>query len=164
MATLKAKKTSRATRKKGPRAAHKARRSPAKVQRRDPATLRLRSLSPALTVNDLEKSLAFYTDGLGFIVSERWTDDAGKLRGVMLKAGTCEIGLTQDDWVRGRERKKGQGVRVWCETAQDIDLLATRVKQAGFALTEGPMELPWGGRAISIDDLDGYHLSIFREE
>ena len=50
--------------------------------------------------------------------------DGGVLRGVMLKAGACDLGLSQDDWAKGRDRKKGEGMRIWCQTAQDIDALA----------------------------------------
>src|SRR6267142_1756709 len=63
------------------------------ASRRPPETLRLRSLSPSYTVNDLQKSIAWYRDGLGFVVSEQW-EEGGKLMGVMLKAGSCTFGLS----------------------------------------------------------------------
>jgi uncharacterized glyoxalase superfamily protein PhnB len=137
--------------------------SPRGRQRRDvPETLRLRTVTPGYTVGDLENSIGFYTDVLGFVVSERWTDGT-VLRGVMLKAGVCELGLSQDDWKKGRDRRKGEGVRVWCETQQDIDALAARIKAAGFVLTEEPKDQPWGARSFSLDDPDGFHLTLFRE-
>ena len=37
-----------------------------------------------------------------------------------------------------------------------------RVKAAGHRLTEEPADQPWGGRAFSLDDLDGFHLTFFR--
>jgi len=135
---------------------------PKRPKRRTPETLRLRTFMPGLTVNDLDRSIAFYSDALGFIVGERWKDDAGRLTGVMLKAGVCELGLSQDDWAKGRDRAKGVGVRIWCQTKQDIDALARRIKAAGAALTEEPHDQPWGGRALSVDDLDGYHITVFR--
>ena len=127
-------------------------------KRKDPETLRLRSIMPMLTVNDLQASIRFYADVLGFVVGERW-EDGGKLLGVMLKAGACEIGLSQDDWKKGRDRKKGEGVRIWCGTAQDVDALAARIKDAGGKLAEGPRD-EMGGRHLSIDDPDGYHLTF----
>ena len=130
---------------------------------RDPETLRLRALQPSFTVGDLQRSVQFYSDVLGFIVSQRWSNDDGSLRGVMLKAGSCEIGLGQDDWKKGRDRRKGEGFRLWCTTAQDIDALAARIKSAGGKLTEGPMDLPWGGRSLSVADPDGFNISIYRE-
>lgn len=131
-------------------------------RRRTPETLRLRAFSPGLTVSDLSRSLAFYGDVLGFVIADRWTD-GGVLRGVMLKAGASMLGLSQDDWAKGRDRKKGEGVRIWCETEQDVDALAARVRAAGFGLTEEPKDQPWGARAFSFDDPDGFHLTISRK-
>ena len=126
-------------------------------------TLRLRTVEPSLTVSDLGRSLDFYTEVLGFYASERWTDEAtGKLLGAMLTAGVCKLGLSQDDWAKGRDRKRGEGVRIWCTTAQDVDALAARIKAAGVHLTEEPTDQPWGGRSFSVDDPDGFHLSIYR--
>jgi lactoylglutathione lyase len=128
---------------------------------RQPETLRLTSFEPSLTVNDIEQSSRFYVDVLGFIVGDRWTD-GGVLRGVMLKAGASQLGLSQDDWAKGRDRRKGEGMRLWCRTAQDIDRLAARIKAAGGRLTEEPKDEPWGVRGLSVDDPDGYHLTIYR--
>src|SRR5438445_796550 len=74
-------------------------------RKQNPETLRLRAFQPSLTVNELDRSIRFYTDVLGFIVGQRWNDDKGVLRGVMLKAGACELGLSQDDWAKGRDRQ-----------------------------------------------------------
>jgi predicted enzyme related to lactoylglutathione lyase len=132
----------------------------AQAKRKDPETLRLRGIVPSLTVNDLQASIRFYTDVLGFIVADKW-EDGGKLMGVMIKAGSCQIGLSQDDFKKGRDRKKGEGTRIWCETAQDIDALAARIKKAGGKLATEPRD-EMGGRHFSIDDPDGYHLSFER--
>lgn len=169
MATRKPSRTPTSRKKKTPasRKARTARKATgarrALPARHGPETLRLRATTPGFTVNDLQRSLTFYTDVLGFIVKERWNGDSGELRGVMLLAGVCELGLSQDDWAKGRNRKKGEGVRVWCETAQDIDALAQRIKTAGFTLTEEPKN-QWGGRNFSVDDPDGYHLTIHRPQ
>ena len=74
-------------------------------------SLQAKGLSLALTANDIERSLRFYTDGLGFGVDQRQEAD-GKLEGVMLKAGDAFLGLSQDDFTKGRERIKGRHVTV----------------------------------------------------
>ena len=48
--------------------------------RTQPKTLALRSVGPSFTVNDVEKSLAWYRDVLGFAVKDRWEEE-GKLLG-----------------------------------------------------------------------------------
>jgi len=63
--------------KRRPRKAAKAARSSkstARPKRREPQSLRLRHITPGITVNNLARSLAFYTEGLGFIVGERWAE------------------------------------------------------------------------------------------
>jgi catechol 2,3-dioxygenase-like lactoylglutathione lyase family enzyme len=126
-------------------------------------TLRLRALEPTFTVNDIERSLRFYTDVLGFIVIEQMTDGAA-LQGAVLKAGVCTLGLSQDDWAKGRDRTKGEGMRIWCTTAQDIDKLAKRITGAGGQLDEEPKNQPWGVRSLSVKDPDGFRLTIYRKQ
>ena len=125
-------------------------------------TLRVRSFEPTFTVNDIERSVRFYTHILGFIVIEEMTDGA-KLQGVLLKAGVSTLGLSQDDWAKGRERQKGEGVRIWCRTAQDIDAMAKRITTAGGRLADDPKNQPWGVRSLSVEDPDGFRLTIYRE-
>ncbi len=132
-------------------------------RRRTPETLRLRAFQPGLTVADLAASMRFYADALGFVVGERWTDK-NVLLGASLKAGACSLGLSQDNWAKGRDRRKGEGVRLWCETVQDIDALAARIKGAGVQLTQEPKDQPWGVRLLELDDPDGYHLTIFKNK
>ncbi len=72
--------------------------------------LQAKSIAPSITVDDVQKSLKFF-EGLGFGVEERWEDN-GVLEGVMLRAGEARIGLSQDDWKKGRDRKKGVGMRL----------------------------------------------------
>src|ERR687897_648225 len=86
--------------------------------------LQAKTIMPSLTVDDIQKSVTFF-EGLGFGVEERWEEN-GVLNGVMLRAGDVRIGLSQDDWKKGRDRKKGVGMRIYLETAQDINALAAR--------------------------------------
>ena len=39
----------------------------------------------------------------------------------MLRAGNNRVGLSQDDWKKGRDRKKGVGMRVFIATTQNVD-------------------------------------------
>jgi uncharacterized glyoxalase superfamily protein PhnB len=124
-----------------------------------PETLRLRSISPAITVNDLQKSIAWYSDVVGFVVGEKWERD-GQLSGVELMAGATRLMLGQDDWAKGKDRKKGQGFRLHLATAQDVDALAAAIKERGGTLATEPADMPWGTRAFDLVDPDGFALTI----
>jgi len=74
--------------KKAPRPARK--RPAPRPQRQQPESLRLRSMAASFTVNDLDKSVAWYRDVLGFVVGEHW-EEGGSVRGIQMKAGACDI-------------------------------------------------------------------------
>ncbi|MGQ0701721.1 MAG: VOC family protein [Gemmatimonadales bacterium] len=118
-------------------------------------------IAPGLTVNDLQRSIRFY-EGLGFEIEERWEGE-GVLHGVMLKAGEGRIGLSQDDWKKGRNRVKGVGMRLWIGTTQDVDRLAAQAKRAGITLDAEPYTTEWGSRVFEVTDPDGFKLTVSRE-
>jgi uncharacterized glyoxalase superfamily protein PhnB len=123
--------------------------------------LQAKTLSPTFTVNDLQKSIAFF-EALGFAVEEKW-EDKGVLLGVMLRAGEARINLSQDDWKKGRDRQKGVGMRIFVSTTQDIDQLAARAKAAGVAVDAEPHDTPWGSRAFEVTEPSGFKLTISSE-
>jgi len=123
--------------------------------------LQVKTISPSLTVNDLQKSIRFF-EGLGFAVDEKW-EDKGVLIGVMLRAGQAEIGLSQDDWKKGRDRQKGVGVRISLSTTQNIDQLAKRVKDAGITLDSEVQDTEWGSRAFEVTEPSGFKLTIYSQ-
>ena len=160
-----AKKTpaKRAKRSPAPRARSKTVKRPSLPKRHKPETLRLREISPAFTVDDLARSVAFYTDILGFTIEERW-EDGGKLMGVTVKAGRAHLNLSQDDFAKGRNRAKGVGHRIYCDTVQDLDQLAARIKARGATLDREPMDMPWGNRTFALTDPDGFKITFGQEK
>lgn len=130
--------------------------------RKRPESLRLQDVAPGFTVKNLAQSIAFYVDGLGFTVDQRW-ETGGELRGVMLKAGRCRIGLSQDDFAKGSERVKGLGMSIWLTTPQDLESLVARIKQSGISLTQELEEMSWGGSTFALEDPDGFKLTFKHE-
>ena len=125
-------------------------------------TLNAKSLMPSLTVDDLERSISFFS-GLGFAVDDRWEQD-GKLLGVMLKAGALQLGLSQDDFKKGRDRVKGVGMRLYIEADENIDELAARAKGAGVTLASEPADTEWGTRAFDVKEPSGFLITISSPE
>jgi uncharacterized glyoxalase superfamily protein PhnB len=121
--------------------------------------LRGRPLAISLTVKDLQRSLTYYQDTLGFVI-ERKIEREGKLRGVALMAGDVSISINQDDGAKGWERVKGEGFSLRITTDQSIDEIANRIKKHGGTLDSEPADMPWGSRAFRFRDPDGYKFMI----
>ena len=124
-----------------------------------PETLRLRSIAPSLTVNDVQVSIAWYRDIVGFVVKQEWEHD-GKVMGATLVAGSAQLLIGQDDGAKGWDRVKGEGFRLYLNTAQGVDEVANNIKARGGTLATEPADMPWGGRAFSLVDPDGFQLTI----
>ncbi len=121
--------------------------------------LQAQSFATNITASDLPRSVKFYTEGLGFEIVQRYEAE-GVLRYVAMTAGEARIGLGTDDFAKGRDRKKGVGLRISITTAQDITALAERAKNAGINIDQGPAPLSWGPMGFSVTDPDGFGLTI----
>jgi uncharacterized glyoxalase superfamily protein PhnB len=135
---------------------------PVDNRRADPETFRARSLGVSMTVKDLQKSLMWYRDVVGFVVDRKMERD-GKVRAVALKAGAVRILLNQDDGAKGWDRIKGQGISLMFTTTQTVDGIAQRIKKMGGTLETEPADMPWGARVFRVHDPDGFLLVIASE-
>jgi uncharacterized glyoxalase superfamily protein PhnB len=127
----------------------------------EPDAFRARELAASLTVRDLQASLAWYRDVMGFTVARQFERD-GKLRAASLKAGDVRILLSQDDGAKGLERTKGEGLSLQLTTAQSVDELARRIKERGGVLESEPVD-GFGARVFRLRDPDGFRLVISSE-
>jgi uncharacterized glyoxalase superfamily protein PhnB len=126
-------------------------------ERHQPETLRLRTLTPALTVSDLEASLAWYCDTVGFIVVQKWEED-GKIAGAVVEAGRIRLFLVQND--KEPSAPVTQTMQFYCSSGQDIDNLAAAIQSRGGVLDKPPANQPWGARSFDLLDPDGVLLTI----
>ena len=69
--------------------------------------------------------------------------------GVSLKAGGVTFMIAQDDWKKGRDRKKGEGFRLYCATKQNVDALGEEDRGAGRQASTRSRPTSPGGRATS---------------
>jgi uncharacterized glyoxalase superfamily protein PhnB len=130
-----------------------------RTERSEPETLRLSAISPSLTVGDVNVSLPWYRDVIGFTVDNVWEEE-GKLLGAELKAGSMLLMIGQDDGAKGSDRVKGVGFRLYMTTDQDVDALAAAIESRGGTLESAPEDMPWGARAFSLLDPDGFAITI----
>lgn len=118
----------------------------------------LMSAAPGFTANDAAATIKWYCDVLGFSVIERWEHE-GRFLGAQIGSGNVSINVGQDDWKMGRDRAKGQGMRMYFMTGPDIDQYAHAIKARGGTLVHEPQD-EWGMRTFSIDDPDGFKLTF----
>ena len=115
---------------------------------------------PFFRVSDMEASVRFYVDGLGFEITNRWVVD-GKLRWCWLANGGAALMLQQlsregDDSWRPAD-KLGEGVSI-CFVCKDALALYREFVSRGVAA-----ETPFVGNKMwvtSISDPDGYRLEF----
>ncbi|MDM4766560.1 VOC family protein [Pelomonas sp. SE-A7] len=102
-------------------------------------------VTPILRVEDLEASLAYYQQSLGFTID--WRDGEGFAsvsRGkVHLMLGVCDQG------------RSGTWVYV---SINDADALHAELLARGVAVRHPPTNYPWGARELQLQDPDGHVL------
>ena len=125
-------------------------------------TLRATTMGCSLTCKNVEASIRWYHDVLGFTVAHTFERD-GKVAGAAMSAGDIRIILNQDDGKLGWDRIKGQGfyLQLNVEGPADVDAAAARIKSAGAGtLLDEPADRPWGVRMFHVKDLDGFKLGV----
>src|SRR2546430_16586942 len=116
------------------------------------------SLEASLTVADLQRSLAWYRDVVGFTVDREFQRE-GRLMAVSLRAGNVRLLLGQDDGAKGTGRIKGEGFSLQLTTPQPIDEIARGIVARGGILETEPADA-WGVRVFRLRDPDGFRLTI----
>jgi uncharacterized glyoxalase superfamily protein PhnB len=160
----KAKRTKKVSRKAAKPAAKKAAVTRARAKAAPKKGTSFTSAAVYTTVDDVSASLAWYCDVLGFTVKERWEQD-GTLSGAELLAGDVLVYVMQDDWKKGRDRVKGEGMRVffYVKSPKDVDRLADGIKKRGGAIASGPADA-YGMRAMDLVDPSGFKITITSEQ
>ena len=113
---------------------------------------------PFFWVRDIQKSIRFYVDGLGFSVTKDWVD-GGRLRWCWLDLGTVAV-MLQEFWQDGEHRNVpnatvGLGVTI-CFTCRDALALYRELRSRDVEAKR-----PFVGNAMwvtEVVDPDGYHL------
>jgi uncharacterized glyoxalase superfamily protein PhnB len=129
------------------------------TKRTEPEVFVAHALAASLTVRNLQKSLTWYHDVVGFAVERNYERD-GELRAVALKAGNVRLLIGQDDGAKGWDRVKGEGFSLMITTDQNIDEIANRIKELGGTLESEPADMPWGPRMFRLQDPDGFKFVI----
>lgn len=104
-----------------------------------------------LEVNNLEESLAFYSELLGFEVRKHSPESEPPM--ATLQAGNLKISLAQH---LETMLKRGRGVSFFIGVA-DVDVYYEQLRAQGVEVYP-PADEGWGGRFITVQDPDKYRL------
>ena len=104
-----------------------------------------------LEVNNLEESVEFYRDVLGFSLESDNMDAQPPIASV--RSGSLRITLVQQIETM---LKRGRGVH-FVLGVSDVDAFHETLKARDVQVTE-PRDEGWGGRFVSLQDPDGYRL------
>jgi len=115
---------------------------------------------PFFGIMNMDASLKFYLDGLGFVMKNKWIDE-GVLRWCWLELGDAAIMLQEyrkeghDSWLP--KGKVGEGVTI-CFVCRDALTLYHEFKSRGINASK-----PFVGNNMwvtSVNDPDGYRLEF----
>ena len=121
-----------------------------------------------ITVNDIDESVAFYRDGLGFEVHNNVEN--GGFRWVTLGTGAqpgLEIVLSEPH--AGRSQADGDALQELLTkgvlpqlvfATDDVDAAFEKARAAGAEVLQEPMEQPWGPRDCAFRDPSGNTLRV----
>lgn len=120
----------------------------------------VRQAVPFFLVTNIEASVHYYVDGLGFKMTKEWIDQ-GKLRWCWLEVGSAAL-MLQEIWKEGPqatvpEAKLGVGVSI-CFICADALAIYSAVRQRGIQASK-----PFVGNGMwvtSLLDPDGYRIDF----
>lgn len=115
-------------------------------------TIGFHKIVPTFPVRDVNASVRFYVDGLGFTLGGREGDDfASVFRG---RVADVNIYLNRQDGPSGTAE---------CYVfVEDPDALHAEYAREQVPVVHTPRDTPWGYRQFTISDPDGHRLHLFR--
>ena len=119
-------------------------------------SLQVHSTVPVISTDDIQKSLAYYQDVLGFVFDFQYGDPpvyAG------VNAGNAEIYFTYNpEHARlVREQALGPDIFIWVTDAEDLFRMHER---NGAEIIEPITDRPWGARQYVVREPNGYNLKF----
>ena len=135
---------------------------PVDNRRADPETFRARTLGVSMTVKDLQKSLMWYRDVVGFVVDRK---NGARRKG----AGRRSQSRRCPDPAQSRRRRQRVGPNQGAGHIPDVHDYPDRRRycpahqEMGGTLETEPADMPWGARVFRVHDPDGFLLVIASE-
>jgi len=126
-------------------------------------TSNVKQAVPFFLVSNIEQSVRYYVEGLGFEMTGKWTPE-GKLRWCLLRLGEADL-MLQEFWKEGSQAnqprgKPGEGVSI-CFICEDALAIYRDVTSKGIQASR-----PFVGNSMwvtSLTDPDGFRIDFESE-
>ncbi len=116
-------------------------------------------IMPILTVEDVDKAVAFFTEKLNFRHVMSMAPE-GKSIFAIVNFGGSDFGLGSDPEAPKPPYAPGVQFMIYLPEGQSIDDYYAQVQANGVKIGEALMETYWGDRAFTVYDPDGYMLTF----
>lgn len=116
-----------------------------------------------LTATDIEKSIKWYKEVIGFSSLLELKDHTGQISFAHLRLDKYQDLMITKGSGSLNQQKLGNGVTIGLgntafKSGEDIDGFSERLKANGATILEGPADRPWNLRELVVADPDGYIL------
>ena len=115
----------------------------------------VRQVWPLLAVQNIERSLEFYRDRLGFVLNGT-AENEGKMFWCRLERGGACLMLQQAEEEDGPAEHRGNGVSFYF-VCDDADAIFTELTSRGLKL-RAPTVAYYGMKQVVVPEPDGYYL------
>ena len=117
-------------------------------------------IMPILTVTDVDSSLAFFKDKLGFEHVMTMAPEGKSVFAIVKLGEHGDIGLGADEAAPKPPFAPGVQFMIYLPEGQSIDTFHANVKAKGVKIDDELTDTYWGDRAFSIHDPNGYWLTF----
>ena len=122
-------------------------------------------LRVALTVKDFERSVKFYSEGLGIDPAAIWNNEGGQA--LILNMGSATLEIFDEKQAEGIDQletaKRISGQIRFALQVPDLKVAMERLLAHGATLVHPPVTTPWGDYNVRLQDPDGMQITLFQE-
>jgi lactoylglutathione lyase len=112
------------------------------------------SAFPMISVESLDRSLAFYVGELGGTIGYRFPTDAPEFVVVGLGSSSVGLGVAATRSLHGRPTRPARGIEM-CVYVDDVDATVASMGRSGTEVVVDPVDQAWGERVAYVSDPDG---------
>lgn len=126
----------------------------------------MKSAIPELMVTDVQATIKFFEEALGFGNSFTLPDGDGNVVHASVQNGDTMIMLSPiTEELKSGPGALGKGVSLYLvlNETDDVDALFTRAEAAGATVLQPPKDEFWGDRVFGVADPDGYQIFVSKQ-